>query len=125
MPDRNEYLPRLLDTAIERRFASFGAMEVSGAKFCGKTWASMAHANSIVHIDDEAVRQMVEVDASLALEGAQPQLLPMLLSRAIFPRRFLVHCAGCGGAAWRMLEWPGCQRTEGHPYDVFNADGSR
>ena len=72
---KEKYLPRLLDNVIERRLEAFGAVEVAGAKFCGKTWASMAHAESIVHVDDEAVRQMIEVDVSLALEGDTPHVI--------------------------------------------------
>ena len=64
-----EYKPRLLDATLERRLRGFGAVEVAGTKFCGKTWTSMAHANSITHVDEDAVKQMVELDAALALDG--------------------------------------------------------
>ena len=70
-----EYKARLLDATLERRLKGFGAVEVAGTKFCGKTWTSMAHANSIVHIDDDAVKQMVETDASLALEGERVHVI--------------------------------------------------
>lgn len=64
-----KYKPRLLDVNLDRRLSAFGAVEVAGTKFCGKTWTSMAHANSVTHVDDDAVRQMVEMDSSLALQG--------------------------------------------------------
>jgi predicted AAA+ superfamily ATPase len=35
----------------------------------------MAHGESIIHIDDDAVQQMVLIDASLALEGDQPHII--------------------------------------------------
>ena len=70
-----KYKARLLDSTLERRLKGFGAVEVAGTKFCGKTWTSMAHANSIVHIDDDAVKQMVETDASLALEGEKVHVI--------------------------------------------------
>ncbi len=70
-----KYRPRLLDATVERKLKSFGAVEVAGAKFCGKTWTSLAHSESIVHIDDDAVRQAVELDVSLALEGSAPHTI--------------------------------------------------
>ncbi len=69
------YKKRLIDAMLERRLKTFGAVEVTGTKFCGKTWTSMAHAQSIVHIDDDAIKQMVELDASLALEGDTPLVI--------------------------------------------------
>ncbi len=69
------YRPRLLDKVVARRLKGFGAVEVAGAKFCGKTWASLAQGESIVHIDDDATRQAVELDASLALAGKQPHVI--------------------------------------------------
>ena len=32
------YRPRLVDSVLERRLKAFGAVEVKGTKFCGKTW---------------------------------------------------------------------------------------
>ena len=69
------YRPRLLDALLDRRLEGFGAVEVAGTKFCGKTWTSMAHGQSIIHIDEDAVRQMVLVDATLALSGDQPHII--------------------------------------------------
>jgi predicted AAA+ superfamily ATPase len=71
----SNYKPRLLDSLLDRRLEGFGAVGVVGAKFCGKTWTSMAHGQSIVHIDEDAVRQMVLLDASLALSGNQPHVI--------------------------------------------------
>lgn len=69
------YISRLTDSVIERRMKSFGAVEVTGLKFCGKTWSSMAHAQSIVHLDDEGSRRMAELDVSLVLEGEKPHVI--------------------------------------------------
>lgn len=69
------YKSRLLDETLDRRLKSFGAVEVAGAKYCGKTWLGLAHASSVAHIDDDAVRQMVELDVSLAMEGKAPHLV--------------------------------------------------
>lgn len=69
------YLPRLTDSIIERRMKAFGAVEVAGPKFCGKTWSSMAQAASIAHLDDAGTRRMAELDVSLALEGQLPHVI--------------------------------------------------
>lgn len=69
------YKPRLVDELLDRRLKGFGAVEVAGTKFCGKTWTSMAHGSSIVHLDEDAVRQMVSLDAALALEGTHPHII--------------------------------------------------
>ena len=69
------YLPRVIDPILSRRLAGFGAVEVAGPKYCGKTWSSMAQAESIVHLDDEQMRRMAELDVSLALEGEAPHVI--------------------------------------------------
>lgn len=69
------YRPRLLDSVLDRRLETFAAVEVKGTKFCGKTWTSEAHGESIVHLDDDAVRSMADVDVTLALEGEQPHVI--------------------------------------------------
>lgn len=69
------YRPRLIDSTLARRLRGFGAVEVAGPKFCGKTWTSMAQAESIIHLDDDALKQMVELDAALALEGETPHVI--------------------------------------------------
>lgn len=69
------YMPRLLDPILERRLRAFGAVEVTGPKYCGKTWTSMAHGGSIIHLDDRNMAQMVQLDVSLALEGDKPHVI--------------------------------------------------
>lgn len=69
------YLPRLIDATVDRRLAGFGAVEVASTKFCGKTWTSLAHGQSVVHIDDDAVRSLVEIQPELALEGEPPHVI--------------------------------------------------
>ena len=40
------YRPRAIDRRIDQLLRSFGAVEIAGPKWCGKTWTSLAHANS-------------------------------------------------------------------------------
>ena len=69
------YLPRLLDPIVERRLAGFGALEIVGAKFCGKTWTAQTHGDSIVRLDNPQTRQIVEAEVELALDGEQPHII--------------------------------------------------
>jgi len=69
------YKARLIDSILERKLKGFGAIEVAGTKFCGKTWSSLAQAESIINIDDDAVKQIVELDVALALEGSRPHVI--------------------------------------------------
>ena len=71
----NGYRNRLLDSILDRRLDVFGAVEVAGPKYCGKTWMSMSRAQSICHLDDERIRQMAELDVTLALEGEKPHVI--------------------------------------------------
>ena len=71
----NGYCPRLLDPILDRRLRGFGAVEVVGTKYCGKTWTSLAHGQSVTHIDDDTTKQMVEIQPTLALDGEQPHVI--------------------------------------------------
>lgn len=72
---KEDYIPRLVDESIKQYLDAFGAVEIVGAKWCGKTWAALAHANSEIHLDDKQTRELVEADITLALEGEQPHLV--------------------------------------------------
>ena len=73
------YLPRVIDLAIEENLRIFGAVSVEGPKYCGKTWSSLAHANSVTYIMDPAGnysnRERARLDPALALAGEAPHLI--------------------------------------------------
>lgn len=69
------YLPRVVDARIRSLLDLFGAVEVAGTKWCGKTWSALAFGESVVRIDDERVKNLVAADPALALEGAQPHVV--------------------------------------------------
>jgi len=71
----NGYIPRLIDSEFEENLKTFGAVEVDGPKWCGKTWTSLTFAQSAVHLDDWEVKQLVEADLSIGLQGKQPHLI--------------------------------------------------
>ena len=41
------YMPRAVDAQIERYLSVFGAIEIAGTKWCGKTWAALEHGSSV------------------------------------------------------------------------------
>lgn len=45
------YRPRIVDRQINRYLKLFGAVEVSGTKWCEKTWSSLAQAQSVIYVD--------------------------------------------------------------------------
>ena len=53
---RKEYIDRLIDKKIEEYLSVFGAVSIEGPKWCGKTWASLNHANSVVLLDEEEIK---------------------------------------------------------------------
>lgn len=78
MPDllRPEgYADRIVDGQLERLLRLFGAVEVAGTMWCGKTWTSLAHAASVTRIGLAGPRTAAEADPSTALIGARPHLV--------------------------------------------------
>ncbi|KAB8294420.1 ATP-binding protein [Bifidobacterium avesanii] len=69
------YKPRLLDGQVSKMLGVFGAVQIDGAKWCGKTWCAMAHANSMTGLDDYRVRPLAEADPTTPLMGEQPHLI--------------------------------------------------
>lgn len=69
------YRPRIMEESLRMHLEAFGAVEVRGPKWCGKTWLSLSQANSVTKLDEATVRSMVELDARLALKGDEPHLV--------------------------------------------------
>ncbi len=69
------YRPRIVDAQIAKYLALFGAVEVSGTKWCGKTWSSLAQANSVTYVDRGANLQIVSADPDYALVGDRPHVI--------------------------------------------------
>ena len=73
------YLPRVIDRIIKEDLEIFGAVSIEGPKWCGKTWSSLAHANSVTYIMDPeggySNRERALLNPALALEGETPHLI--------------------------------------------------
>ncbi len=69
------YRPRLVDGEVKALLSIFGAVEIDGPKWCGKTWTALNQAQSEVHLDDDTARAIVEADLKTALVGKSPHLI--------------------------------------------------
>ncbi len=67
------YLPRVVDAQIERYLKVFGAVEIAGTKWCGKTWAALEHGASASYVDESL--QLAEADPSMMLLGERPHVI--------------------------------------------------
>lgn len=69
------YCPRIADDLLESMLATFGAVEVAGTMWCGKTWTSLAHGQSVTRIGLAGPRTAAEADPSTALIGPRPHII--------------------------------------------------
>jgi predicted AAA+ superfamily ATPase len=61
-----------MDSRLELLLSAFGAVEVVGTMWCGKTWMADAHAMSKISLAQKSSRELAEADYSLALMGDRP-----------------------------------------------------
>ena len=73
------YKERILDKKIDEYMRGFGAVCVEGPKWCGKTWTSLNHANSVCYIaspeNNFQNRTMAQMSPDLVLKGDYPRLI--------------------------------------------------
>lgn len=69
------YKARIVDAEVEECLAIYGAIEVCGTKWCGKTWTSMAHGSSIIRADEGQNLSMLQADPDAALPGDAPHVI--------------------------------------------------
>ena len=72
---KKEYIDRLVDKKIKEYLEIFGAVSIEGPKWCGKTWASLNHANSVVLLDEDSVKEKAKLSLDLILEEERPELI--------------------------------------------------
>ncbi|MDR1271604.1 MAG: hypothetical protein LBK04_01210 [Clostridiales Family XIII bacterium] len=53
------YKERLLDTHLEKHLKAFGAVEIVGSMWCGKTWMAEAHGESKINLSSFQTRELV------------------------------------------------------------------
>lgn len=67
------YLPRVADVQIERYLKAFGAVEIAGTKWCGKTWSALMHGASVSYVDESL--DLARADPSMMLIGDRPHVI--------------------------------------------------
>lgn len=72
---KKEYVNRLVDKKIDDYLSVFGAISIEGPKWCGKTWTSLNHANSVVYLDDDDVREKANLSLEYILNDEKPLLI--------------------------------------------------
>ena len=70
-----DYRKRLIDDKITRYLNIFGAISIQGPKWCGKTWTSLNHANSVVYMTEKGPRDLAKVDPKYIFKKERPQLI--------------------------------------------------
>lgn len=66
------YMPRLIDPVVDLHLKAFGAVEIAGAMWSGKTWTARAHGESEVSFDRRQTRELAEMDVNAVLGGPCP-----------------------------------------------------
>ena len=69
------YKDRLLDKQLEKHLRAFGAVEIIGSMWCGKTWMAEAHGVSKINLSNQKTRAIIEADHSLAFDGGKPHII--------------------------------------------------
>jgi predicted AAA+ superfamily ATPase len=74
-----KYLHRIADRILDLRLEAFGAVQITGPKWCGKTTTAERRANSVIKMQDpdrrEGYLSTARIKPSILLKGATPRLV--------------------------------------------------
>ena len=74
-----EYLNRIADKALALRLEAFGAVQIKGPKWCGKTTTAEQQAKSVIKMQNPDTREgylsTARTKPSLLLKGDTPRLI--------------------------------------------------
>ena len=74
-----KYLKRIADKTLDLRLEAFGAVQIAGPKWCGKTTTAERRAGSVIKMQDPDRREgylaTARTKPSLLLKGATPRLI--------------------------------------------------
>ena len=73
--DPRGYRARVVDGQVERYLRLFGAVVIEGTKWCGKTWTSRHHAQSITFVDRGSNLDIALADPAALLVGERPHVI--------------------------------------------------
>lgn len=145
---RNGYRPRVVDTRLRTMLRAFGAVEIVGPKWCGKTWTALSQARSADRLDDAATFAAAQADPSLVLMGDEPHLVDewqdvpeiwdavrrhvddnanrkgqLILTGSAIPKDYeRIHHSGTGRIA-RMRMWPMSLQESGESTGAVSLSG--
>ena len=71
----DKYLKRIIESQIERKMRSSGAVLIAGPKFCGKTTTAMRFAKSARKLSTESEISLARMEPKAVLEGEKPRLI--------------------------------------------------
>lgn len=72
------YRRRLIDGTVENYLKAFGAVNIRGPRYCGKTWTSKNHAKSEICLQSAETDKKLDLyrmEPALALSGEKPRLI--------------------------------------------------
>ncbi len=70
-----DYRKRLIDEKIDKYLKIFKAISIEGPKWCGKTWTSLNHAQSVTYMTERSPRDLAKVDPKYIFNEKRPQLI--------------------------------------------------
>lgn len=77
--EKMDYLRRIADKTLDLRLEAFGAVQITGPKWCGKTTTAERHAASVIKMQDPDRREgyiaASRTKPSLLLKGDTPRLI--------------------------------------------------
>ena len=75
MKESSAYRPRIVDARLTHLLKAFGGVEITGPKWCGKTWTATHQAASVDSLAEYSTREAALVDPALVLSGEEPHLI--------------------------------------------------
>ncbi len=72
---KDNYKERLIDEKISKYLKVFGAISIEGPKWCGKTWTSLNHANSVTYMTERSPRDLANINPKYIFTKEKPQLI--------------------------------------------------
>ena len=69
------YKETLIDKTIDLCWKTFKAIQIVVPKWCGKTWTSMHHGNSIVRLTNIEKRKLALLNPKLVLNETIPEVI--------------------------------------------------
>lgn len=77
--DMNKYISRIMDKVIKYELEAFGAVLITGPKWCGKTTTAKQIAKSVLYMQHPDKKKsyltLAEIQPSKLLEGEKPRLI--------------------------------------------------